>query len=67
MAARLEVWAEQAAKCPACGRLQEWFTLREDGTLGVKGQPRAIVTGYVCEGCGRTIHWHVRRKGRTPR
>lgn len=51
---------EKAVKC-ACGRVQEWVVNR-DGRLFVKGPAQVQLIGFVCEECGKIMHWGVRKK-----
>ena len=47
---------DRSVRCPVCRHEQTGLTIRE----GRLWSGTAQVIGYVCQGCGRTIHWGIR-------
>jgi C4-type Zn-finger protein len=46
----------QPVRCPICKREQAGLTVRK----GQLWSGNVQVLGYVCQGCGHTIHWGIR-------
>ncbi len=50
---------QQSVVCPRCGRIHKELVILY-GRMYVRGSATRV-TGYVCGGCKKVIHWGVRQ------